>query len=284
MKFKKPFTIQEIASIAHAKIIGNDQLLATGINEIHHVEAGDITFVDFEKYYNKALKSNADIIIIDKEYECPEGKCLLVCDNPFEAYNEIVKRNIDLRPLSSNISTEAKIADNVILEPNVFIGPEVSIDSGCLIKANTVIRGRVHIGKNVIIGSSTVIGSDAFYFKKENGHYKKWNTAGGVRIEDNAYIGALCTINSGVSSDTVIGEGTKLDCHIHIGHDVKVGKNCLFAAEVGIAGNTIIEDDVVLYGQVGVVQNLTVGTKAVVTAKSLVTKSIKEGKLKRFVK
>ena len=97
-------------------------------------------------------------------------------------------------------------------------------------------------------------------------------------IEDRVDIGAACTISKGVSGDTIIGEGSKLDCQVHIGHGVIVGKNCLFAAQVGIGGKTVIEDNVTLYGQVGVAQSIRIGAKAIVLAKSGVSKTLEGGK------
>ncbi|HVF97341.1 MAG TPA: hypothetical protein VM871_08480, partial [Flavisolibacter sp.] len=129
--------------------------------------------------------------------------------------------------------------------------------------------------------SGTVIGSDAFYYNKKTTrdiHYKKMLSGGRVVIEDFVEIGAGCTIDRGVSGDTLIGAGTKMDNLVHIGHDTVVGKNCLFAAQVGIAGATIIEDDVILWGQVGVSKTLTIGKGAEVYAQSGVRASIDGGK------
>jgi UDP-3-O-[3-hydroxymyristoyl] glucosamine N-acyltransferase len=124
-----------------------------------------------------------------------------------------------------------------------------------------------------------VIGSDAFYFKKKPEGYDKMISAGRVVIHNRVEIGSLCSIDKGVSGDTIIGEGTKLDNQIHIGHDTVIGKNCLFAAQVGIAGVVIIEDDVILWGQVGVQKDLTIGKGAVILGKSGISKSIAGGKV-----
>jgi UDP-3-O-[3-hydroxymyristoyl] glucosamine N-acyltransferase len=135
------------------------------------------------------------------------------------------------------------------------------------------------IGDNVVIGANSIIGSDAFYFKKtDEGSFKPWRSGGRVIIHNDVHIGAGCTIAKGVSGDTVIGKGSKLDCQIHIGHGVVIGENCLFAAQVGIGGKTIVEDNVVLYGQVGIAQALHIGAGAVVLAKSGVSKSLDGGK------
>lgn len=278
MNFPQPLRVKDIAQRIQAEIIGDAEALAYGINEIHQVREGDITFVDVKKYFDKSLRSAASIVILNERVPAPEGKTLLLCEAPFEAYNQIVLDFRPMIPLSQAVHPTARIHPEAILEPNVIIGPEVEIGSGCHIHANVSIYEHTKIGNGVIIHSGTVIGSDAFYYKRTPEGYHKWRSGGRVIIEDEVEIGALCTINKGVSGDTIIGAGTKLDCHIHIGHDVVIGKRCLFAAQVGIGGNTVIGDDVVLYGQVGVTQNLRIGDKVVVYAQSGVGKDLEGGK------
>lgn len=278
MKFSQPIPITAIAEKIGAKIIGSKSLMATGINEIHQVEKGDITFVDVKKYFDKSLKSAASVIILNEKAKCPRGKALLVCDNPFDAYNSIVLEHRPFQPLQQAHSETANIHPTAIIEPNVAIGPHVSIGANTYIQANCTIAEHTIIGENVIIHPNTIIGSDAFYFKKTEKGYHPWRSGGRVIIENDVQIGAGCTINKGVSGDTIIGQGTKLDCQVHIGHDVKVGQRCLFAAQVGIGGNTEIGNDVILYGQVGVAQNVKIGDKVLVSAKSGVSKSLEGGK------
>ena len=282
MKFEKPIPIQTIANRLKAEIIGNDTLSALGINEIHNVEAGDITFSDVKKYFEKALNSAATFIILnEKPDSIPDGKVVLIHPLPFEAYDNLVRSQRPFAPLSNEVADSAMIHPSVVFEPNVVIGNHVRIGIGCYIQANAVIHDFTVIGKNVTIGAGTLIGTDAFYFKRnaaedaENGKmYKKWRSGGRVVIEDNVDIGAGCTINKGVSSDTTIGTGTKIDCQVHIGHDARIGKNCLIAAQAGISGNTIVEDEVIIYGQVGIAQNLRIGKKAIILAKSGVSKDL----------
>ncbi len=279
MKFPQPISIKEIAQkIGASQIIGNDSLLATGINEIHKVGPGDITFSDVQKYFKKSLNSAATIIILNKEAECPEGKAILICDQPFEAYNGLVKEFRPFSPLSKTISDSALIHASAIIEPNAVIGNHVRIGKNCYIQANVYIGDYTIIGDHVTIQAGTTIGTDAFYFNRKDGGYKKWRSGGRVVIEDHVDIGANCTINRGVSGDTRIGEGSKLDCQIHIGHGAVIGKNCLIAGQVGIGGKSILEDRVVLYGQVGVAQNVRIGEGAVVSAKAGVSKSLEGGK------
>ena len=166
--------------------------------------------------------------------------------------------------------------------PNVYIGNHVSIGNHCVIHPHVTILDHCIIGNNVVIQAGTVIGSDAFYYNKKTNrdiHYKKMNSCGRVVLEDFVEIGANCTIDRGVSGDTVIGAGTKIDNLVHIGHDTEVGKNCLFAGQVGIAGATKIEDNVILWGQVGVSKTLTIGKGATVYAQSGVKDSIDGGKV-----
>ncbi len=278
MKLKQALSISEIVEMIDGqKVIGNENNIATGINEIHKVTPGDITFVDYHKYYKSTLNSAATIIIVDQEMECPEGKTLIVHERPFHAYMKIVDQFFDFRPIRSLPNIKEKYP-TLIAEPNVIIGDNVHIGKNCYIQSNTYIGNDTVIGDNVIIQAGTLIATDAFYFKKEEGEYIKWTSCGRVVIEDNVFVGAGCTINRGVSGDTVIGEGSKLDSQIHIGHGVVLGKNCLIAAQTGIAGKTIIEDNVTISGQVAIAQNLRVGEGAFVMGKAGVTKDLEAGK------
>ncbi len=279
MKFPHPIPVLEIAKRIGADVVGSSKQKAFGINEIHKVKPGDITFSDVEKYFEKSLNSDASIIILNKVVPCPEGKTILIVDNPFQAYDALVREFRPFRPLTAVVADDAKIGDNTVIEPNVIIGHHVQIGDNCYIQAGVIIQDYTTIGNNVTIQSGTVIGSDAFYFKKTTEGYTKWRSGGRVVIQDNVEIAANCTINKGVSGDTVIGEGSKLDCMVHIGHGVVVGRNCLFAAQVGIGGKTILGDGVVLFGQVGLAQNLNIGKGAIILAKSGVKSDLEGGKI-----
>jgi UDP-3-O-[3-hydroxymyristoyl] glucosamine N-acyltransferase len=282
MKFEYPVSIQWLADFTGAEALGNLEQQATGINEIHKVTPGDISFVDAEKYYNKCLFSAATIIIINKKVDCPEGKTLLVTADPFSAYIKIVKHFRSFEPCTAMVSDTAVIGKGTFLQPGVFVGNHVTIGENCIIHANVTINDHIIIGNNVVIHSGTVLGSDAFYFKRRKERevqYEKMDSCGRVIVEDDVEIGACCAIDRGVSGDTIIGRGSKLDNQIHIGHGVVLGKNCLIAAQVAIAGKTIVEDEVILWGQVGVNKDLRIGKGAVVYAQSGVPSSIEGGKV-----
>lgn len=281
MRFDQPVPLTQIAELIHAELIGNTTASATGINEIHKVEKGDLVFVDHPKYYDTCIRSEASFIIINKKADFPEGKALLVTDNPFEAYQTIVSHFRPFAPSMKMISDSSVTGEGSVIMPGVYIGNHVRIGRNCVIYPNVSILDHCEIGDEVIIQSGTVIGSDAFYYNKKTDrdiHYKKMLSGGRVVIENGVEIGAGCTIDRGVSGDTVIGAGTKMDNLVHIGHDTVVGKNCLFAAQVGIAGATTIEDNVILWGQVGVSKTLTIGKGAVLYAQSGVPASLEGGK------
>lgn len=281
MKFSKPVSISWIAEFINAKIVGDDSVFAKGINEIHNVVNGDIVFVDHPKYYDKCLKSSASFIIIDQPTEAPPGKTLLVCDEPFEAYQKIVNHFHPFVPSSTPISLSSKIGKDTVIMPNVFVGNDVVIGANCIIHPNVSIYDNTQIGDNVIIHSGSVIGSDAFYLNAKRNRevwYNKMTSCGNVVIQDFVEIGANCTIDRGVSASTIIGAGTKLDNLVHLGHEVKTGKNCLIAAQVGIAGGTTLGDGVILWGQVGVNKTIHIGDNAVVMGQAGVTSSIEGNK------
>ncbi len=281
MRFEKPVPIRTIAEMINAKLIGNKDGKATGINEIHMVEPGDIVFVDHPRYYDKCIQSAATFIIINKILDIPGEKALLVVDDPFEAYLAIVDHFRPFTPSMKMVSNSSVIGKGSVVMPNAYIGNHVQIGEDCIIHPNVTILDHCIIGNRVIIQAGTVIGSDAFYYNKKISrpvHYKKMSSCGRVVIENDVEIGAGCTIDRGVSGDTLIGAGTKIDNLVHIGHDTKVGKNCLLAGQAGIAGATILEDEVILWGQVGVSKTLTIGKGAVIYAQSGVPTSLEGGK------
>ena len=279
MKLPKPISLQNLSQMLSAEFDGDPEFLISGINEIHMVETGDITFVDHPKYYDKALKSAATTIIINKKVKRPEGKALIFSDDPFSDYVSIVKKYRPFNSCNQMISASAEIGEGTIIQPGVFIGNNVKIGKDCLIHANVSIYDHCVIGDNAIIHSGTVIGADAFYFKRRPEFYDKMESCGRAIIGNNVEIGACCTVDKGVSGDTTIGDGTKLDNHIQIGHDTQIGKNCLFAAQVGVAGCVVVEDDVILWGQVGVQKDLKIGKGAVVLGQSGIAKSLEGGKV-----
>lgn len=278
MKFPKPYTLSQIAEIINAKYVGKDDFPVLGMNEIHVVSSGDIVFVDHTKYYDKALQSVATVVLINKEVECPEGKAILISDDPFRDFNVLTNYFKPFQSSNSNISKTAKIGKNTTIQPNCFIGNNVVIGNDCLIHSNVSIYDDSIIGNNVTIHSGTVLGANAFYYKKRPEGHDRLLSGGRVVIKDNVDLGALCTIDRGVTNDTVIGKGSKLDNQVQIGHDTVIGKNCLIASQTGIAGCVVIEDDVTIWGQVGVKSGITIAKGTEIYAQSGLGNSTEENK------
>ena len=274
MRFVTVQSLQTIADLIQAKYVGNPKFEIKGINEIHVVEPGDIVFVDHPKYYDKALNSAATTVLINKEVDCPEGKALLISDDPFRDFNRITKHFNPFISSEESISDSAIIGEGTTIQPNVFIGHNVVIGKNCLIHPNVTIYDDAIIGDNVIIHANTVLGADAFYYKNRPEGYDQLISGGRVVLKDNVHLGASCTIDRGVTGDTTIGEGTKIDNQVHVGHDTIIGKKSWPRGMVWIAGCVIIEDEVTIWGQVGTNSGITIGKGAVILGQTGVTKSV----------
>ncbi|TLF44920.1 UDP-3-O-(3-hydroxymyristoyl)glucosamine N-acyltransferase [Maribacter aurantiacus] len=278
MKFPTTFSLKQISEIIQSDFVGDPDFPVLGMNEIHVVEAGDIVFVDHPKYYDKALHSKATVILINKEVDCPIGKALLISDDPFRDFNKLTQYFSPFVASVRAISNSANIGKNTIIQPNVFIGNNVTIGDNCVVHANVSIYDNCIIGNGVTIHAGSVLGADAFYYKNRPEGFDKLLSGGRVVLEDNVDLGALCTIDRGVTGDTTIGAGSKLDNQVHVGHDTVIGKKCLIASQTGIAGCVVIEDEVTLWGQVGTNSGITIGKKAVIMGQTGVTKSVPGGK------
>lgn len=276
MRFEKPQTLKQIAEIIGAKYIGDDNFPVLGTNEIHRVKEGEIVFVNHPKYYDKALNSEASIILIDKEVECPEGKALLISDDPFADFNTINTHFTPIYNFTQNIN-DTEIGEGTQIHPSAVIGNGVKIGENCHIFPNVVIGDRCILGDNVIVQSNTVIGGDAFYYRKTDSKFDRLVSVGNVIIENNVEIGNACTIDRGVTDSTIIGEGSILDNQIQIGHDTIIGKRCLIASQTGIAGCCTIEDEVTIWGQVGVASGIRIEKGTVLLAQVGVNRDLKKG-------
>jgi len=281
MELKTQISVKDAAALLGITYKGNGDLMITGINEIHKVRAGDLTFVDVQKYYKKALTSAANFIIINQDTEFPEGKAILISEDPFHDYNRLVSYFMaEEKPhhIAYSKGENVIVGKDVQIYPGVVLGRDISIGDGAVIYPNVVIYDNAIIGKNVIIHANTVIGGHAYYYKNRKDHYEKLISCGRVILENDVEIGASCTIDKGVSGDTVIGEHTKLDNQVHVGHGVIIGKRCLIGAQVGIGGKATIEDDVILWGQTGITKDVVIGKGAIISAQSGVSKSLEGGK------
>lgn len=276
MKFPHKYSLEQIAGIISSEYVGDPEFPVLGMNEIHVVTPGDIVFVDHPKYYDKALNSAATIVLINKKVDCPEGKALLISDDPFRDFNKLTRFFKPFEKAAKEIAPSAEIGEGTIVQPNVFVGNNVKIGKNCLIHSNVSLYDNTVIGDNVIIHAGSVLGGDAFYYKNRPEGFDKLLSGGRVVIKDDVEIGANCTIDKGVTGDTTIGKGTKLDNLIQVGHDTVIGEKCLIASQVGIAGAVVIEDEVTVWGQVGMRSGIVVKKGGVLMGQAGITKSTKE--------
>lgn len=281
MKFNSPQTVGQLAALMiDVRIVGAPDFPVSGMNEIHMVEEGDITFVDLDKYYDKALSSKATVILIDKEVECPDGKCLMITSDPMGNFNRLTRHFRPFLPATAMISPTAKIGEGTIIQPGTFVGNHVEIGKNCIIHANVTINDHSIIGDNTVIQSGAIIGGDACYFQRtKNGTFRKFESSGRTIIGNDVEIGALTAVDRGVSGDTIVGDGTKTDNFVQIGHDTHIGKHVLIGAHSAIAGVTVIEDYVSIWASVMINKDLVIGKGAVILATSAVDKSLEGDKV-----
>jgi len=278
MKFTSKLSVNQIVEIMKSEVVvkGNLSNLISGINEIHSIEEGDISFVDHPKYYEKVLNSEAIAVIINKDVEPPKGKTLFICKDPLLCFLNIIQHFVKFVPQNTAIHPSAKIGKDTVIQPNVFIGENVIIGNNCIIHANVSIYSDTKIGNNVIIHSNSTISGDACYFQKRETGWVKITSCGSTIIEDNVEIGCNCCIDKGVSGVTFIGKGTKFDNLVQVGHDAHIGAHCFLGAQCGISGCTFIDDFCSVWAKSGVNKDLYIAKNTTLLAMSAIDKSVTE--------
>lgn len=279
------YTLAEIAAKVGGEVIGDESLVVTGINSLEAASAEELSFAE-EKFLEKAITSKAGALLVPRKMD-NLSQPLIICDQPFRAAGQIMME-IDkaAQMVDCRIDPAATIGENVSLGNNLHIGPGavisddtvigdscriyahtyigrgVQIGSDCHLYPGVVIRENCRLGDRVTIHPNSVIGSDGFGFLQVGGSNVKIPQIGRVIIEDDVEIGALCTINRAALDETIIGRGTKLDDHVHLGHGVKVGYEVIMCAQVGISGSVRIGNQVMLGPRAGAVDNITIGDRA----------------------
>ena len=296
------FTISQIAETVSGIINGNPDLSILGVCDLKNSSADHLSYIGSDKYKEFFHQSKASAMLVSKDFSVDRNeKTLIHVENPAISFIEVVHLFHPQEPPSEQIHSSAiisptakigknvHIAAHVVLEENVcigngvricagaFIGENTTINNGTVIHPNVSIYHDIIIGKQCIIDSGSVIGADGFGLVKDKNRYHKIPHIGRVILKDSVWIGPNCCIDRGTLSDTVIGEGSKLDNLIHIAHNVQIGKNCAIAGQVGIAGSSILEDNVSLAGQVGIIGHLVIGEGSIVAAKSAVFQSLEPG-------
>lgn len=284
-EFKGPFSVGEIADYLGVEV--TDEVRAKSISDIAPLDVATedhFSFFDNGKYLEQFKSSSAGICVVSKRHanQAPEGMIVLAVKDPHRAYALISnmfyteKTPKDLIHPTAVIHKNAKIADDVIIGANSVIEDGVEIAAGTKIASNVTIKA-TKIGKNCIIHTGVRLGQDGFGFSMSAEGFLKIPQLGGVVIGNGVEIGANTTIDRGAGPNTIIGDFTKIDNLVQIGHNVEIGKFCVLVSQVGVAGSTKVGDYVILGGQVGVSGHLTIGQGVQVAAGSGLIKSVPAG-------
>jgi UDP-3-O-[3-hydroxymyristoyl] glucosamine N-acyltransferase len=292
-------TLGEIADFVGGKFEGARDARVDGVAPLSEATESQISFLSNPRYAPQLESTRAAAVLVEKSLDTNSARHIRV-ENPYYAMARVVTRWFAQRPMPSGISPLASIAKSAKLGANVAVGPfvtiadrvvvgdnvkifqAVSIEAESMIGEDTIIYPLVSIyyrstiGKRCIIHSGAVIGADGYGFATEGGRHHKIPQIGVVRIEDDVEIGAGTTIDRAALGETLIGEGTKIDNLVQIGHNVKVGKHCLLVSQAGIAGSTELGDYVVMAGQAGASGHLKIGAEAQIAAKSAVFEDVPE--------
>jgi UDP-3-O-[3-hydroxymyristoyl] glucosamine N-acyltransferase len=294
-------TLTELAQRLGCRLEGDGGVEVVRVSGIEDASPGEVTFLANAKYASRLAATRASAVIADESVNgapCP----ILRTREPYLAFAEAVALLTPPRRPAPGISPLASVDPSAVIGPDVTIGPFVAIGRGARIGAGTVveshvvvgsdasigaectihshvaIRDQVEIGNRVVIQDGAVIGSDGFGFaRRRDGTHRKIPQVGRVVIEDDVEIGANSTVDRPAVGETRIAAGAKIDNLVQIAHGVKIGRNVLLAAQVGIAGSTVLEDDVVMAGQSGATGHVRLGRGAIVGAKSAVTKDVDAG-------
>ena len=296
----KRITLAELAGKLGGVLNGDPEVTVSGVAALNIAGPDQVSFLANPKYLPSLKTTSAAGVIVSRDTVAPGLNLIQVEDpylgfaitmelfysEPYEAtgisddayvHQEArIGKNTSIHPLAV-VSCGAKIGSRVTLMSGSYVGAGTTVGDDTTIHPNVVLEKHIKVGKNVIIHAGTVVGSDGFGFAKEGDRYRKIIHAGTVRIEDDVEIGAGCTIDRAVMGETVIGKGSKLDNLIQIGHNVRIGPNCIFVAQCGVAGSAQLENNVTMAGQSGVAGHLKVGSGAVVMGKASVFKDVPPG-------
>ena len=295
-------TARDIARIVGGELSGDPEQSATGLAGIREAAPGDVTFLASPKYQAAVKTTRASILIVARDLDVSFDGTLIRVDNPAEAFARLVEqvapppvtyqpgvhpsaviaasarlgKDVSIQPYAV-IEERAVIGDRTVVGAGCFIGSECRVGTDCLLYPQVSLRERTSLGDRVILHGGVVLGADGFGFETVQGERKKIPQVGVVEIGDDVEIGANTAIDRGRFGRTRVGNGTKIDNLVQIGHNCVVGDHCVICGLVGIAGSTIIGNQVTIAGQVGIAGHLTIGDKSIIMAQAGVTKDVPPG-------
>ena len=308
-----PFSLRAVADATGAEIAGaaDPDLTLKDVCPLDSAGPGDLSFIDNPKYVPLLAKTGASACLVAPKFvrKVPDATASLIMPEPYRGFAKALAMfyPASLRPKTAGqwgdgeggaglarIHPTARLEQDVVVEPGAIIGPEAQIGQGTTIAAGAVIGYRVHIGRNCYVGpnasvthalvgngvnlhAGVAVGQDGFGFAMGKQGHAKVPQIGRVVIQDDVEIGANSTIDRGALRDTIIGEGTKIDNLVQIGHNVVIGRHCIIVSQTGISGSSELGDFVALGGQVGVVGHLKIGAGAQIAGSSNVRGDVPAG-------
>ena len=300
----KKLTLKQISKLTKISLpkSTNKNRIFSDISTLDTASKDNVSFLDNKNYINQFKKSKAGACFFRKDFEkiAPKNMIVLISENPYHSFAIVANAFYPMKDITAgvhpkaHVETSVKYDDTVQIAPGAVVSSDVAIGSNCLIGANTVILSGVKIGDNTVIGPNCTIaysiigsnvkihngvriGQDGFGFAQNDNVNLKMPQLGRVLINDSVEIGSNCCIDRGTGPDTIIGEGTKLDNLVQIGHNVIIGKNCIFVAQSGVSGSTQLGNNTIIGGQVGIAGHLKIGNNVRIAAKSGVMKNIEDG-------
>ena len=278
------FKLEELAKLINGKVIGDSNAVVDNLSTIQNANSSSVTFLSNAKYIDLLKNSKASAVVVDINFKEDNRFNYIKCKDPYIAYAQLSKIfkydseiKIPFNHKSAEISKDAEVHENVYIGPNVFIGPNCKVHSSVVIHANSSLVRDVTVGSHSTIHHGTILGSEGFGYAPSNKGYVKIEQLGGLSLGKNVEIGSNCTIDRGTGPDTIIGDGTKIDNLVQIGHNAIIGKNCIFVAQSGVSGSTQVGNNVIIGGQVGIAGHLKIGNNVKIAAKSGVMKNIEDG-------
>jgi len=273
--------LTDMADKLGMKIAGNSEREVIGVASPEYPSDERICVV-WDKGALRKLPPSTPII--GKEEYFADGRDGLICENSRARLAEILSlfdsgltvTGIDPK---AEVSSSAKVSPNARVCAFAYVGDDCEIDAGTVIEPHAVLLRNVHVGKNCLIHSGAVLGADGFGFERTPDGLVKIPQTGGVTLGDDVEVGACTTIDRGTMSDTVIDSGTKIDNHVQIGHNCRIGRNCIICSMTGIAGSSVLEDNVTVSVQAGITDHVRVGAGTIIAGRTGVTNDIPAGSL-----
>src|SRR6266849_5115212 len=295
----RPVPLSAIAAAVGGRLVGAETMIG-GVSSLEEARAGDLAYVDGERFIEAARSSRASAFVVGGEMaEIPRPQ--VVVSDPRYAFVRVVERfftgsrrargiaaevmrgvDVEIGPDASiwpfvTLGDRVTLGARVTLYPGVFLGDDTTVGDDSILYPNVTVREGCVIGRRVVIHSGAVLGSDGFGYVQHEGRHHKIPQLGGVVVEDDVELGANVTVDRATFGRTVIGRGTKVDNLVQIGHNVTIGPHSILVAQVGIAGSTRLGSHVVVGGQAGLADHLEIADGAMIAAQAGVARSVAEG-------